>query len=620
MSWANELYAVYELASQNPALADEDPKNPLLPIYHLTLSAQIEVSIDEDGNFQNASIIPSKEAALTVVPVTEDSGARSSGIAPMPFADKLMYIAGDYAPYVDDEKKSKSQKCHKLYMEALREWAESEDDTHPAVIALAKYLEKDCVISDLIACGILKVDETTGMFAKISNNNVKQEDSMLRFAVQYKDLTKERRTWLDRDLYQQWIKRCNALDANPKSLCYATGEEAPISYKHPPKIRNGGDKARLFSANDESGFSYRGRFDSKDETVAIGREFSQKMHNALRWLIARQGHTYGPLTIVTWASALKNVPDILDSAEIEDNWEDDEAYDTLPKYKAWLSKYIFGLTEQLKTNDKVMIMGLDSPLEGMGTISVSLYDELDKSEFLSNLETWHSNLAWLRYDGKRKKTVCKSFTLYDIIKSAYGTERKKGKNTFVECDDKLLRSQILRLIPCVTEGRPIPLDLLSALRNKASNPQAYEEKYNHNKIIEVTCGLLRATRKGELNMYYDPNLQDRSYLYGCLLAIADKAESDTYEASEKKRVTNARRFWSSFSQTPYRTWQVIEEHLRPYLDKNPYRAQYEKWIQEVMDKFDVSAFTSNKPLDTMYLLGYHQFMSYMYNNKKEENK
>ena len=125
-------------------------------------------------------------------------------------------------------------------------------------------------------------------------------------------------------------------------------------------------------------------------------------------------------------------------------------------------------------------------------------------------------------------------------------------------------------------------------------------------------------------MAYDKNDTDRSYLYGCLLAIADKTESDTYEKEERgKRVTNAKRYWNVFSSRPFQTWQVIEERLQPYLDKlGNYSTVYEKRVQEIMDKMDRAAFEDNSKLSPSYLLGYHHYMSYMYKsnaeNKEEE--
>lgn len=46
--------------------------------------------------------------------------------------------------------------------------------------------------------------------------------------------------------------------------------------KHPSKIRNTADKAKLISGNDESGFTYRGRFANKQQAVAVGYFTSQK--------------------------------------------------------------------------------------------------------------------------------------------------------------------------------------------------------------------------------------------------------------------------------------------------------------------------------------------------------
>lgn len=82
MSWTNELYQVYE----NFHDQTEFPVS-MVPIYHSSTKVQIEISIREDGEFSSARRL-TKEEELTVLPVTEDSGARSSGIAPMPFTEK----------------------------------------------------------------------------------------------------------------------------------------------------------------------------------------------------------------------------------------------------------------------------------------------------------------------------------------------------------------------------------------------------------------------------------------------------------------------------------------------------------------------------------------------------
>ncbi|MGN0700897.1 MAG: type I-C CRISPR-associated protein Cas8c/Csd1, partial [Oscillospiraceae bacterium] len=94
MSWAEELSKVYELATSAGSYIDGD--SPLLPVAHSTANAQITVTLNADGTIPEtgfAQAIPKGEQT-TVIPVTEDSGTRTAGIAPHPLADKLIYIAG----------------------------------------------------------------------------------------------------------------------------------------------------------------------------------------------------------------------------------------------------------------------------------------------------------------------------------------------------------------------------------------------------------------------------------------------------------------------------------------------------------------------------------------------
>jgi len=272
-----------------------------------------------------------------------------------------------------------------------------------------------------------------------------------------------------------------------------------------------------------------------------------------------------------------------------------------------------------------MIMGLDAATTGR--LSISIYSELMGSHFLENIEKWHKNTVWYRFSGKRKRTILNSFSLYEIARCAFGGEQG-GR---LECSGEVMKETALRLIPCVTEGAKLPEDIVQNLYYKASKPLSYEKAYNHRTVLEMACAMYRKElidknniedTEGEYLMAYNPDLTDRSYLYGCLLAIADKAESDTYESGDReKRVTNARRYWSAFAQRPCQTWQNIEERLRPYMDKlGGYRVGYEKLINEVMGKFNAEEFADNSRLSPLYLLGYHHFTAKMYTGSKKEEE
>lgn len=315
MSWANELYAVYE-----KALTLTSEQEPLLPISHSTTKAQLEVTIDSSGNFLGAVLITDESSAATFIPVTEDSGARSSGICPHPFADKLIYIAGDYCKYCST-KKGDDEKFN-AYITQLGMWKNSKH-SHPSVDALYDYLSKGTLIGDLVKTRVLSTDDH-GKLTADKVQKIDQSACFVRFVVEGSPVGK---TWLDRSLYDKFIDYNRSVQTE-KSLCYATGEETYCTYKHPSKILNEGDKGKLFSANDEAGYSFRGRFLNKEQAVSIGYEFSQKMHNGLKWLRKKQGISIGDLTLLVWDSELDYLPNIcedsrkLSSDQSEDDWDD----------------------------------------------------------------------------------------------------------------------------------------------------------------------------------------------------------------------------------------------------------------------------------------------------------
>ena len=240
MSWTNELYRVYELA------ADSEKGRDMLPISHSTANAQIEITVNEAGEFLSAAVVD-KNNAETIIPVTEASAARSSGITPMPLADKLVYIAGDYSKYADGKRADNSE-YFKAYMEQLGDWCKS-GYSHFSIAAIYAYLEKKQLVTELVESGILELDETTGKFNNKKLNNISQEDSFVRFIVSASSGLCC--TWLDKSLYKCFQDYYESTFEGSE-LSYADGKTGAVTYKHPAKIRNSGDKAKLISANDST--------------------------------------------------------------------------------------------------------------------------------------------------------------------------------------------------------------------------------------------------------------------------------------------------------------------------------------------------------------------------------
>ena len=109
-------------------------------------------------------------------------------------------------------------------------------------------------------------------------------------------------------------------------------------------------------------------------------------------------------------------------------------------------------------------------------------------------------------------------------------------------------------------------------------------------------------------MVVEEGNKDRGYLYGRLLAVADRVEYRTYDRDKDgARVTNAKRYMSVFSKRPYDTWRNIEEKIQPYMQKLSVaeRNYYTKELNKIMGMLSSEVFTKNTPLDGLYLLGFH---------------
>ena len=110
-------------------------------------------------------------------------------------------------------------------------------------------------------------------------------------------------------------------------------------------------------------------------------------------------------------------------------------------------------------------------------------------------------------------------------------------------------------------------------------------------------------------MELDKTCRDRGYLFGRLLAIADRLESHARYLQEgrtggtEKRPTNAVRYMSAFASKPLRTWAQIYNQLNPYIQRLNGAEWYQRQIDEIMSLFEADAL-DDRPLDGKYLLGY----------------
>ncbi len=631
MGWLDHCISVFD---GNPAFVGkmEPGLVPLVPISHTTQKVNIEVALTGKGDFVRARVLRPDEMT-TIIPCTEKSSARTSGLAPHPLFDKLQYIAGDYVQYGGEKKKFDYEE----YMKNLQDWCSS-PYAHPYVQAVYTYLQKKCLIHDLSEYKILPLNQDGSLMKNwkggkenapsIFQNMKKNEtafDSFVRFSVNEVRLCDDPDVWKS---FQDYMEE----ELQKEDYCYAEGKKTKISELSPYKVRNAGDRAKLISSNDTTNFTFRGRFLTAGEAMAIGYEATQKAHSALRWLISRQGTPYGEEIILTWGMGNEPLPssqsDTLDM--VQQGW-DEFGFDrndaaavtkTEESFAKAFNKVIQGYKERIPANASISVIALDAAVPGR--LAIRYYRELQGSRFLERIEDWHRKFRWkLEYrkaelkPGEKPEQV--SFmgapAPLAIIEAAYGEK----------ADDKLKKQAIERILPCIIDGKNIPVDIMKSAVYRATASVSLEF-WEANKVRSIACALVCGyyARKGEsITMGLDKDCSDRSYVFGRILACAEQVERHGQRlsgADANMRVTNAERLMVAFTKRPKHTTDLLHTKLRPYLDRIRTKSNYDSsaylTMLSLLDRLGPEAFT-DEPLSEKYLLGYaSQKLAFMEKNKE----
>lgn len=643
MNWLESLSQTYDNCLSFVGKEEEGNDSLLLPLSHTTQNAQIEVTLDQNSTMIAAKVLP-KKSQKTLVPCTEGSGGRS-GSKPTthPLCDKIQYLAGDFLKYggqVTSGFSNAPEQPHQDYITLLSAW--QNHSPHPKIQIVLDYVKRGRLVEDLILHKIIPTTDNADspptfltewkseegdppeIYAALAANSSPQ-DAFVRWAVTIPN-DPEPNLWQDASVWESWNNYYRSTQ-ELNGLCYVTGESTTLAIQHPAKLRHAADKAKLISANDSSGFTFRGRFTDPDglQTCGLSFDVTQKAHNALRWLIARQGRKYGDQAIVAWAINGKPVPDVLVSTA--NLFDDDEfkvseinlAHSPLSTVNTGqvvanaLKSKLSGYRADLGNTTDIVVLSLDSATPGR--MAISYYRELTSSEFLERIEIWHTQSAWLQNFGQDKKFIGAPSPL-EIAQSAYGRR----------LDDSLKAATHRRMLPCIIENQPLPDDLVSSCIHRATNRHS-QDHWEWEKALGIACSLYRKQQSQTNNNHYAMSLErnrtTRSYLYGRLLAVADKLEEATYQKDEK-RATHAARFTQAFANRPYTTWANIEKSLESYkrnlaTNKPGLFSYFDNEIRAIMEQFTAEEFIKDEKLDGEFLLAYHcQRTSLNQGKKKEE--
>jgi CRISPR-associated protein Csd1 len=270
-------------------------------------------------------------------------------------------------------------------------------------------------------------------------------------------------------------------------------------------------------------------------------------------------------------------------------------------------------------------------------MGLTFYQEMPQDVYLENVVRWHEDTsyyltAWVKEKDEKGKE--KSRPVYyigapsydDILFATYGKARG-GNDAGYNKLKKKIRKQLLE---CMFGNFDFPKSMVDMAAVRASHPMSFTDstgKFNlndWNRSINITCALARKyykqQKKEEIILGLNTTRTDRDYLYGRLLAVADRLEQVAmYKANKNEvRTTNAVRLMAAFAVKPYHTWGVLHQQLIPYKKQLNGAGYYQSIIDDILVLL-ASEYENNTPLSPLYLLGFSAQRREFKNKHNQEN-
>lgn len=639
MSFLTALLNSYNYGLENNLVGNlEDKSSLILPIYHNSMKSNgkniVEIKINKKSELVDAKFL--EDGDIVIFPVTEDSVARSSGIAPHPLFDNFDYVM--------QENTNKSE----AYISQQEAWLNYDEDAFVKIIH--DYIIKEKVFEDILSklfkeYKMLKdknvefVDKSDKKAKKVTIDFSKV---FLTFAVENYDGKKDLSFSENKNLQEKFIKFTKDIFARDKEteeiICNISGEKDFLCLKHKPLIGS----ARLISQITANNENFLGRFDKPDETIKIGKESSQKIiqmakslldgDNTARWL---GEFTYA----LSWFSDdIQNKTDLDPTKKIEIidlGPLFDIAGEDLPQGNRNEGRKISDETSEsivksftsgkvLFSNESKYYMAIIDKVSN-GRVAVKYFREMDSSSLKENLVSWQNKYHWYRFTKEKGKANYTPSPLM-LIQTAYGVEREKGLEV---AKKKFVTDQYKNILASIIEGRDMPKNIIQALEINIRNRLNYDKFWLQVKLCALAA--LREKEGIESNML-DKKEIDRSYLFGRLLAIYEKTEAFTYNKDDE-RITNAEKLWSSYLNKPATMSMRLSDLIKPYDFKlhanektreirNILKREAGDVIDLIGENYKFNGVETNKPLNSGFLFGYQaqiKELDYLYKKTTRES-
>ncbi|HQK53863.1 MAG TPA: type I-C CRISPR-associated protein Cas8c/Csd1, partial [Sedimentibacter sp.] len=473
MSLMSALLETYDFALER-GLVDctmIDNKCPvLLPVYHSSKKSGgediFEITIDKNSVAVDGKFLGKDERV--VFPITEDSIIRSgSKIAPHAVCDELSYLSREIDPLKNEE-----------YIKGIEELLKYEKANNcESFKIIGNYIIKNTILVDFLKFCLKSkkytIDDKFKVIIELENTGEKAVSKTLDLNKIFITFKIERENegdislTNDKDIHKFYIGYVKSKNSSRElSYCDITGKLDYCVERHRGIIGNA--KLISISNNDET---YYGRFKSGGDIYHISYETSQKVHNMLKYLVddTRYSSFIGEgAYVINWLSnelekgGIKLLSEFKEGdASVKDgSWDEgidededgitDEDEATMTELGGGISRrigaYFLGKGGEIDFEGDFYVLIIEKISNGR--ISIKHFRRLSRSDAYERLKYWYKTIEWKL--GKHLKTP----SVYQIVDFLYGYENDKG---FLKCEKNALRrSQIERLIPCLTDSKRIP--------------------------------------------------------------------------------------------------------------------------------------------------------------------
>lgn len=617
----------------------------ILPLYHNSVTSTgdniLKISIDKDSNFVKSSFLAKDDKII--FPVSLDSVNRTSNSMPHKLVDNCSYIA------------SYNEKRHKDYIDALKLWIDKEKDVEVKdfISIIYKYIESGEFINEALSYAlgvkILQLTDKPSILSyslvnekgKETSKKVELDRIYIEFEIVDFKNHEDYSVTKYKKLHQVHIDNVKK-SITKNGICNITGKEDYIVDKHRGILGN----SKLISAVKQS---YIGRFKEGSDVISIGYETSEKAHLMLKYLMDNKNSSRwlgGQQYIVNWFSDdVKNEkrlsvtaanPNLMQVDEDDEfdisrmfvEGRDKDSYKVVyDENKKVANSFITGVNKVPKDS---IYSALIVEKVNDGRSSIRYFKELQTSQLYENLEKWSNRYYYYSYVNDQTR-LKKTPSVFSILDAAYGTERDKK---IVNDNDNFKKDQLQKMIISIIEGKEMPRNIIKAVDMNIRKKLNYINTWNI--LQSIALAVLRDSTKEENEDMLDRDKLDRSYLYGRLIAVYemierltfDSAKNNDGEKSTKKeaiRLTNADRYWTSYTKHPAQISKVLDDKTKTYLNKlqttRPgYAYLLNKEKEDIFIKLgelNLSDKEDNKSLSNKFLYGY--YAEKRFGLKKEES-